>query len=1522
MQQQTSNFLTYSLINCLKSKKVNILFIFLICFMFSASTQEMFTTDVERFHRDFGSTLRFSGEVREGDDNLRREFINFWTSDILSYEEKINFIETANIMGSKGCKEYPDFVCLAANIMAFKRKNISAECYNNYETALIDLLTVRRPNLRDVSDYMLNINRLVERDIVCKNPRTLWKAENNNFSIFYENNEFKILFHKINLVGYQNVDSLKIEKTNGEYFPDRKLWNGKGGFVTWERVGYGRDSIIAELSDYSIDLRNVSYTADSVLFTNSIFFRTPMRGRLIDKTRNIEDPSRSNYPRFVSYQQHFVIRNLVKGLDYEGGFSIQGRSFIGSGTIDKPARISIVKNDSVSFTALSQRFIIDRDFILSDNTTVTIQISEDSIYHPNLRFKFNNKIGLLELIRTKEGMSKVGFVNSYHQLNMDFTHLSWFIDKFKIELSMISTPGVPNESFFESVDYYRRERYRDIQKRDPRHPLEVVTSFATVWKDTEYFLNDLAKYMGYGDTQVRRMVLDLAYRNYLFYDPQSDIIRVYPEASRFLEAHVGARDSDVLQFHSRTDASKSNAELSLLNYDLKINGITAVHLSDSQNVRVHPIDHQINLQKNRSFTFNGTIQAGQFYYYGNNFKFDYEKFKIELPNCDSMKMVAETPYLDERGEPRLAIVRNKLEGISGEFYIDEPMNKSGRSNYPEYPQFITHTNSYVYFDRPDIYGGIYDRNRFYFEVDPFVIDSISGHSGDNLVFEGTLVSGGIFPDIKEKLIHRKDDFSLGFNTNTGPLGYPLYDGLATYWHEVDLSNHGLRGKGRIEYLSADFNADYLVFFIDSLHGHSEKMNIAARESPVQYPDVSGTDNTLRWLIREDQFNIRNKSDEFIMYDEQTTLDGSLNLTSEGLLGDGVVEFTNARLTSNQFDFKKDIINSDTAAFDIFTEDVLNVDFESDNVNATVDFIARKGTFKTNGESTIWRFPRNQYISEMNELSWYMDADEIAISASSDALAQLENVDAESNPQQWEDLFLEGPRFTSIHPQQDSLSFVAPQARYNYRAHIITAEGVEFIRVADATIFPENKQLIVKRNAVMDPIERGTITANNITRYHNIYDAEINIKGRRHYLGHGDYDFIDAMQNVQKVHLNKIDVDNTGQTIASADVVEPDDFMISPNYHFFGKVNLYANQQHLEFDGSVKTMHECEKFQANWIKFKEIIDPEDIYIPISTPLFDINQNRLSTGLLLTQARQVYPTFLTRKTTQNDQEIFSVDGYLYFDIEDGNYKIAQKDKMVETSLPGNYIEMHRFICNVYGEGKMNFSNDFGQFKPNIIGSFRYNPEADTVDFFVSMIMEAYFNSNAIGLMAGQISKTRGLMGLNLRDRTYEKAIVEYLGTEQADEWISNLSMGNYRRMPRELQNKIILTELKFIWYPELNSFVHYGPIGIANMEREQVNRYVFGFIKIENSRRGDVFEMLLEPDSDTWYYFRYSAGNYTGISSDEEFNKEVYDTRPAQRELKDDEGPRYIYGLGSSSHMRRFKRDMYRKFNIPVVDDDKE
>ncbi|MBK7287951.1 MAG: hypothetical protein IPI95_13105 [Flavobacteriales bacterium] len=96
-------------------------------------------------------------------------------------------------------------------------------------------------------------------------------------------------------------------------------------------------------------------------------------------------------------------------------------------------------------------------------------------------------------------------------------------------------------------------------------------------------------------------------------------------------------------------------------------------------------------------------------------------------------------------------VKNVLENVTGTLEIDAPSNKSGlqQKKYPEYPKFNSTKESFVFYDRPSIQNGAYKRDNFYYKSDPFVIDSLDNFTNEGLNFDGTLMSAGIFPDIRD-----------------------------------------------------------------------------------------------------------------------------------------------------------------------------------------------------------------------------------------------------------------------------------------------------------------------------------------------------------------------------------------------------------------------------------------------------------------------------------------------------------------------------------------------------------------------------------------------------------------------------------------------------------------------------------------------------------------------------------------------------------------------------------------------------
>jgi hypothetical protein len=101
----------------------------------------------------------------------------------------------------------------------------------------------------------------------------------------------------------------------------------------------------------------------------------------------------------------------------------------------------------------------------------------------------------------------------------------------------------------------------------------------------------------------------------LFITQKRDEVIYREKLRNYLQNDIGQRDYDFLQFSSSIGGGKSNATLSILNYDLTIRGLDSIPISET--VKVYPSGRQITMQKNRDFLFLGKVEAGLFDFLGN-----------------------------------------------------------------------------------------------------------------------------------------------------------------------------------------------------------------------------------------------------------------------------------------------------------------------------------------------------------------------------------------------------------------------------------------------------------------------------------------------------------------------------------------------------------------------------------------------------------------------------------------------------------------------------------------------------------------------------------------------------------------------------------------------------------------------------------------------------------------------------------------------------------------------------------------
>jgi hypothetical protein len=101
---------------------------------------------------------------------------------------------------------------------------------------------------------------------------------------------------------------------------------------------------------------------------------------------------------------------------------------------------------------------------------------------------------------------------------------------------------------------------------------------------------------------------------------------------------------------------------------------------------------------------------------------------------------------------------------------------------------------------------------------------------------------------------------------------------------------------------------------------------------------------------------------------------------------------------------------------------------------------------------------------------------------------------------------------------------------------------------------------------------------------------------------------------------------------------------------------------------------------------------------------------------------------------------------------------------------------------------------------------------------------------------------------------------------------------------------------------------GKIGVGNIGKRQVNVKMAGKVEIVTGKIPEI-NIYLEPDNNTWYYFKYSRNIMAAYSSLDDFNSSITDLKADKRKKKVEKGQSpYSFIVGS----KRRKDEFLSKF----------
>ena len=1490
-------------------KRVALLFFILsLVFNYQLKAQEQpaaFSADTAKFIEELTAQFRNVGEADAAEAKLvLSTFTYHWTSDLLSHAQKKQVQSVCIALNEQKLQIAPYYVSYLKIVALLVKQDADQGTFELFHKSVNYCLKGKNPS-RTILRYFTQTELLLREKAFMQTNTEAWYVRNGTYKFAFDSVPY-FIFTSGTLACVVRNDSACIYETKGSYYPLTHFWIGNGGTVYWERTGLARDVVYAKLAGYRVDTRSITYTADSVLLYHGGYFKKFLTGKLEDKAMVDITADKATFPKFTMYKGNQVYINLFKDIEFFGGFNLAGSKVIGTPSDDGFSRIEIKHNNKLFITFRSSEFVIRPDRFVSARAATVMYFEDDSIFHPGLQVRYNLSNNELIMSREDEGIGQSPFFNTYHRLDMYSGAIYWKLNEEFMNFEDIKGMRTKSEALFESSDYFSSYRFDKLQGIDDINPAMLVSGYIRKRNTDRFYAEDFATWAKKPVEQIRIQLIKLANAGFLYYDIDHELAVVQPRLNEYLAARSGVKDSDILQFQSYVEKG-SNAKLDLKNLRLSIEGVKQVMVSDSQYVYVVPRDGKVIVSKNRDFSFTGRVHAGLFDFLANACTFNYEKFSLSMPQIDSAMMIVPAWSPNSNGYRPFVQVKNVLANMNGELFVDSPDSKSGRKMLHHFPLLISKDTSFVYFERKDIVKGVYKKKNFYFRVDPFSMDSINSLPPEDIRFDGTLVSAGIFPDINEVLKVQKD-YSLGFKRVIPEPGLPVYGGKGNYADTLMLSNRGLRGSGRLNYLSSVTESKDFLFTPDSTSAKVKNYQLAKVSGEYEFPDAKVNDANIKWVPGDDLMTVQNsEKDSISMFNNHAKLNGALAVTPTGLKGRGQFTFENAEVNSQTYNFKTDAFTSDTSDFKLLTDDRKKEALRVHVFRAAIDFATRQGHFVATGKGALMEFPFIQYQCVVNEFDWLMDKKQL----------QLINKTNFSREEYYkmkpEELVAFDPGkeiYTSTDPKQDSLSFFALRALYDLNTNLLEVEDARIIKVADAAVFPFNAKLSVGKDGRITELKQAEILANRTSLYHKFYNANVNIASRKRYVANGLYDYTPSDGDVTTLEINTIEVNSNGETFAGAAISDSMNFMLNRYFRFKGKLEINASTKLTYFEGGYQYMHECYALQKEWIKLRTQLDPKNILIPVTDDPENTGNGQLRVSIYYsTTENNVRPGFFVKAENITDPDILSAGGYVSYFPQKAEYRVADSAKLRNPLITGNMLTFNTSRCVLTGEGKMQIATNLGRLQMKSAGEINYFSLVDSTSLNILSALDFFFSEEALKVFADALNASEA-KGLDVTGLNYTRSLREFVGQEEADKILTELSLyGQYRKFPEVLNHTMVLTGLQLSWNKDLRSFISKGPIGISNLGKLPVNKQVKGYIEIGKRRSGDILNFYFEPDENQWYFFAYANGTMQVLSSNKAFNDKLVGLKEDQRLIKGEKGkPSYQFIIGTGEKKATFLRKM--------------
>ncbi|MEQ8470330.1 MAG: hypothetical protein RIC35_04055 [Marinoscillum sp.] len=1257
-------------------------------------------------------------------------------------------------------------------------------------------------------------------------------------------------------------DSFRIKETDGTYLLKNRAYAGENAVINWPAENKQVQGAVVNLKKFYILADHYGFWTPNASLTFPKLFQGTLEGTFEYKSVRRKKNTLSPYPKFVSnYSDTDLILNNPK-IKYRGGIEISGDEFAGTSVSRKPGMLTLLDGKGNKAVLRSVRFEFNQDStIYTKNATLSILHGRDSVFHPSVEVYIDSKENKMVAIRNKN-YDVTPFHSTYFKINVNAETVIWDLDTDAVEFSILNGKDLL-PVIVESEDYFNMARFSKLGIGFNFHPVNTAVFYANKYGIREFADQELANHFDVPVKQIKGAMRVLKQYGFAKYNEETGLVKLNDKAFHFYDASGGKVDYDIIKLPSLVP-DKPNAVWNLDSGEMKLSGVGRYFYTSDFEVYAEPDSGEVTLLQGRNIRMNGMVNAGEFQYKGKNFEFDYDGFLVHLNEVDSIRIQLPVPdsLRTEEGSGKSPLA-NHLNETSGTLYLNDPSNKSGAERMVRYPDFVSESEAVVYFDGPEVLNGSYDKS-VKFIIPPFDTDSLESESA--ISFDGSFNSGGIFPTFKETLKLQPDQ-SLGFTHQIPPEGYHLYGTEAKTYETIKLSNQGIRGRGKIDFITSTIYSEDFVYFPDSVAAYGRGGVIKPGDfGGASYPEAVLVPYRMHWEPRIDSMNLKNLKQPFKFYNATATLDGAVNITSKGVYGGGTMLSRGSKSLSDELTFKQYSYSARHAKFEVLTDNPVKPAMAGDDISLNFDLQKNIAVIQPEqrGVAAI-SFPYAQMKTSITRAVWDLE----------------DSVVTMTKPK---DVPIENSYFYTTRKELDSLAFNAEEATYDFNTKELNITGIPYIIVADAKIIPEGHQTTILENSELQSFSNAEVIIDTLNEFHYLYNGEIKILSRNAFIGSALYQLVTNRDTfaikfdrfvLENVYINEKPVQ---MTVSGGEVLQKDNVVIAPGFYYKGEVKMFAHKKALELKGSVRLDLKNPAYD-HWVLYDRKDNNTQVSIDFNNAFYT-DESQAIAGLHYDLRGSLYGTFVEKRQNESDDDFFMAKGVLEYDTTMNSYRIEKPSKTFGESYDGSTLIYNDSTKNIIFEGPVTFFNPYAT-EVTVMASVLGTGNVESNEFDINALLGISFKNSEtfMNLMAKDLTDIIERLGPPLANDISLELLYKLANvtSDKISRGYETASLKDYKPLvtvSEVLQKSLMISGVKMKWSQAHKAWYNTTKLAISNINQIDVNAKLDGFIEIKkDNSNNDVLNLFITPAPGTWYFISYTNNNLMMYSSNSAFNDEV-------------------------------------------------